>query len=110
MGVHRGPVVQQVRVHGLLERLAAARAQSVLVLLQRQSEKPVNLGPRAERGDAEAVGPGRPQFSEGAGGLRVSETLREKSGTATRDRMRSFASLVISANWAVPIRSASAFH
>jgi hypothetical protein len=94
-GVHRRPLVQQVLIHRVLERLTTRRTQTVLVSLQRQGEQPVNLRHCAKRGDAEGQGPGRPQLSEGAGGLRVAETLREKSGTATFDRIRSLASLTI---------------
>ena len=95
--VHPRPLVQQVRVHRLLERLPAGRTQTILMCLQRQREQAVNLRPAqalsaAQEGDGDSVCASGPQLSEDAGGLRVAETLREKSGTATFDRIRSLAS------------------
>lgn len=96
--VHRRPLVDEVGVHRLLERLPTPGACAVLELLQRERQQPVNLRQGPERGDAERVRSSGPQLSEEVGGLRVAETLREKSGTATFDRTRSFASFVICAN------------
>lgn len=107
---HRGPVIQQVGVHRLFERLTTRRAQRVLVRLQGQRHEPVNLTQRTERGDGERQGTRGPQFSEDRGGLRVSETLCEKSGTATLLRIRSLASFTTCAHCDMPILPASRCH
>lgn len=99
VGVHRRPVASEVGVHRVLERLATRRAEAVFILLKGQREQAVDLGPRTERGDAEMIGTGGSQLSEDVGGLRVSETLREKSGTATFVRTSALARSTKDPHW-----------
>lgn len=91
-GVHRRPKLRKARVHRVRDLLTTTGAQPVLVHPQRQGEQPVDLGQRPERADRQPVLAGRSQFSESPSGVRVVELGGEKSGTATLEMTRAFAS------------------
>ena len=83
--------------------LATRRTQTVLIRLKSEREQPVNLSPTqpfspTQKPNRDPVGPGDPQLSEDTRGLRVSETVGEKSGTATFDKISAFASSQIALN------------